>query len=368
MTGTHRFPLALLAALLAALVLAPANAFADEPVATTAAAPAKVEAPATPRTPMLWEVDTKPKIYLFGTIHVGDPRVLAHPPVVKKALEASQALYTEIDMDPKAMMALAPLMRLPAGQSLKTILPGELHGRMQSLFKTKGLSQAVLDAFDNLHVWAIYLQLQTLDVDPKTRGQALDQVLAADAKKAGKHTDALEQLNEQIDIFATLTTKEQVRMLEESVAAIEKARKDKVSPLAQLIELYLKGDADLLFRAMMKDMDKGDALSQKLMKRMLDDRNVRMVERMLRKTQAQPGKTAFVAVGTAHYPGKMGIIELLRRTGFRVRKLNSVADMAKPWPLVMPSTSSREAPRRKRIRIGPFCLPDPCSPPPCCPK
>ena len=72
---------------------------------------------------MLWEVDTKPKIYLFGTIHVGDPRVIAHPPVVQKALDASQALYTEIELTPKDIGAMVKRMRLPEGQSLKTLLP-----------------------------------------------------------------------------------------------------------------------------------------------------------------------------------------------------------------------------------------------------
>jgi len=374
--GTHRTILACLAFLLA---------FAGYPCVPSAwagdaakAAPApKTEAPKTeatkqgpveaaaPRIPMLWEVDTKPKIYLFGTIHLGDPRVLAHPPVVQRALDESQALYVEVEMNMQTMMSLVPLMRLPPGQSLKTLLPPKLHERMQALFKTKGLPQAVLDGMDGLHIWAIVLQLQTLDIDPKTAGQALDKVLYDAAKKAGKHVGALEVPKEQIDIFATLSQKEQIKLLEDSVTDVEKARKAKVKPMEALIDLYLQGDAEHLLSQMTKDMDKGDDLSKKLMKRMLDDRNVRMVRRLLTKVQAHPDKTTFLAVGTAHYPGPAGIIALLRKTGFRVRKLNAVADMKKRWPPLVPAaapaSSSRKAPGRARIRVGPFCLPAPCA-------
>ena len=45
------------------------------------------DAKAAPRRPILWVVDTEPRIYLFGTMHVGDPEVLAHPPVLAHALE-----------------------------------------------------------------------------------------------------------------------------------------------------------------------------------------------------------------------------------------------------------------------------------------
>ena len=68
----QRSMLALVALLGAFSFLSPS--YAEEEKAKT---PARKAAPATPRVPMLWEVDTKPKIYLFGTIHIADPRVLS---------------------------------------------------------------------------------------------------------------------------------------------------------------------------------------------------------------------------------------------------------------------------------------------------
>ena len=81
----HRFTRILATTLLlaVALPLGAPTALAEE-----AAAKDRVE-----RRPMLWVVGGKPRIYLFGTIHVNDPRVLAHPAAVRKALDDSGALY-----------------------------------------------------------------------------------------------------------------------------------------------------------------------------------------------------------------------------------------------------------------------------------
>jgi hypothetical protein len=101
------------------------------------------------------------------------------------------------------------------------------------------------------------------------------------------------------------------------------------------------------------------------MKRLIDDRNVGMVKSMLTIAQERPQETLFVAVGTGHYPGPKGILALLRKTGYRVRQLKTLADLEKPWPLAAPaaavSPGSRRAPRKRRtIRVGPFCIPLPC--------
>ncbi len=333
-----------------------------------------------PRRPMLWVVDMEPKLYLFGTMHVGDPKVLAHPPVVKHALKESGALYTEIDFNEQTTQEMAKRVRLPDGQSLDKIVPAELYARTEKLMEGKG---PPLKMFNRAKVWFVIFRLQMLDADPKTQGNALDLVLAKDAKEAGKNVGALETVTEQVDIFDNLSTDEQVRMLEETVARLEKARKEGVSPLESLKQVYLSGDEHALWKAMYSEFDPNDELSVRLMKQLLDDRNVRMVKRMLQRALAAPEHPHFVAVGAGHMPGEMGIVSLLRKTGFTVRRLNSMADVEKPKAkrkrvaattpaaATTPSSRARPAAARPRIvirRFGPFCWRECCCPPaPVCP-
>ena len=60
------------------------------------------------------------------------------------------------------------------------------------------------------------------------------------------------------------------------------------------------------------------ALRAKIDKRLLEDRNHRMVERMLPRFD-EGG--AFIAIGAAHLPGESGVLALLERRGYTVTRL-----------------------------------------------
>jgi len=58
-----------------------------------------------------------------------------------------------------------------------------------------------------------------------------------------------------------------------------------------------------------------DELSAHLREKLIDQRNVRMAQRM--EPFLKKGK-AFIAVGALHLPGKNGLLQLLREKGFVV--------------------------------------------------
>ena len=65
--------------------------------------------------PFLWRVEGPTPLYLFGTIHVPDDRVLTLPPSVVKAFTDSSAVYTEIPMDTATQMGVMGKVMLPDG-------------------------------------------------------------------------------------------------------------------------------------------------------------------------------------------------------------------------------------------------------------
>lgn len=360
----RRLASAALALVVTLLLVGSSTAWAD--------GPKKSAKKAGHRRPILWVVDSEPKIYLFGTMHIGDPRVLAHPPVLEHALKESGALYTEILFDGATPKKMGERMRLPDGQTLDKIIPKDLYDRTAKLFEGKG---PPLQLFNSMKVWVVFLRLQLLDAGEDTKkGIALDSELAKQAKEAGMDIGALETVDEQLDIFDGLTTEEQVKLLDQTVTQLAKAKEAGVKPIEALKAVYLEGDEDKLLAMMYSEYDPTDELAVKLMKKVLDDRNVNMVKRMLTKAFAAPEKTHFVAVGAGHMPGKNGIVALLRKTGFKVRRLNSMADIAKPKrkraatpAAASPSSrASRARPANARRccvrvrRIGPFCWRECC--------
>lgn len=348
------------------------------------------EKKAAKRVPLLWEVQTKPKIYLFGTIHVADERVTTHPPVVAKALAESQALYTELDFA-KMGADLKKHIMLPDGKTLADFAPKELIEKLDRLVARYEIPDAHAAQLKMFRPWLTAIQVPVLvNAHRKAKEAAaeaaekegkeakpanpaaqlpLDLQLYMGASKAGKLVGGLEKPEEQFSIFNELSMEKQIEMLSASLDELVKLDEPsdggdatpKVDPVEVLIRMYLAGDADGFYEVMQEAMGK-DPETREFMERLLDRRNIVMVRRMLEAAEKHPGKTMFVAVGAGHYPGPVGIVKLLRQTGYRVRRINDVAAMEKAWaPIRAPATSSRRRPRGG-VRVGPFCLPRPGCP------
>jgi uncharacterized protein YbaP (TraB family) len=351
-------------ALGAALLLAPlqAPAYAEE------------EAQQTKRVPLLWEVQTKPKIYLFGTIHLADVRVTTHPPVVAKALEESKALYTELDFATMGADLRKHIM-LPTGKTLADFASEEVIAKLERITTHFEIPAAQAAQFKLLRPWLTAVQVPVLvnaakkaketkaaaaeaakegaDEAPKPANPMaslpLDLQLYMGARGEGKTVGGLETPEEQFSIFNELTMEKQVEMLsaslDELMKLVEPAKGDDgvaepaVDPIEGLLQMYLRGDANAFYEMIQESMGK-DPETREFMARLLDRRNVVMVRRMLEAAERHPDKTIFIAVGAGHYPGPVGIVKLLRDTGFRVRRINDVAAMEKAWPVVSAPAAS----------------------------
>ncbi|MDA1193712.1 MAG: TraB/GumN family protein [Planctomycetota bacterium] len=380
---THRFSLRLALLALTAVFTLPfaQRAGADETPAS-----------ASERVPILWEVQNEPKIYLFGTIHVADPRVTSHPPAVQRALDESQALYTELDFS-KLGPELQQHIMLPDGKSLGDYASDEVVEALDRVLTRYEIPAIQAAQFKRFRPWLTSVQVPILVNTKRKADEAaaaaaendepapsapanpmaslpLDLQLYMGAMQQGKTVGGLEFAEEQFAIFNEITYEKQVEMLAESLAALEKLDEPQdenaaevVDPIEALIRTYIAGEADR-FYDMMKEQMGGNAEMTAFMEQLLDRRNETMVRRMIEAGNKHPDKTMFVAVGAAHYPGPVGVVKLLQDTGFRVRRIRSLADMDAPWPPLRtaPAASSRAAPGR--IRIGPFCFPRPG----CCPK
>src|SRR5215471_3003993 len=97
---------------------------------------ARGQAPAIQPTqnPLLWRIEGPVPSYLYGTIHIPDQRVLALPAVVKKAIAASDAVYTEIPFDSNSLQTAAGAGQLPESQDLRTIVGAEVFERFVRVF------------------------------------------------------------------------------------------------------------------------------------------------------------------------------------------------------------------------------------------
>ena len=113
--------------------------------------------------------------------------------------------------------------------------------------------------------------------------------------------------------------------LDEADKAVAEGRR----PLHELLAVYLGGDEQRLWDKMYEEYDPDDEREAELLKRLLDDRNVRMADRSAAKMLASPDKSFFFAYGTAHMPGKVGVVKLLQDKGFEVTRIGAPESVRK---------------------------------------
>src|ERR1700675_4439038 len=80
--------------------------------------------------PFLWRIEGPVPSYLYGTVHVPDPRVLELPEVVRRAFDASDVFNAEIPLDAATQAGLLGKVMLPAGQDLRKIAGEEVFARL----------------------------------------------------------------------------------------------------------------------------------------------------------------------------------------------------------------------------------------------
>jgi len=88
--------------------------------------------------------------------------------------------------------------------------------------------------------------------------------------------------------------------------------------LDNMVNYWTTGDTKKMEQLITQNMRKYPELND-LYKKLLDDRNEKMVEKII--SYLKTGKTYFIVVGAAHMVGKKGIVQLLKEKGLKVKQL-----------------------------------------------
>lgn len=257
---------------------------------------------------LLWKIERSGQApsYVFGTIHSEDPRVLSLPKPVQSAFGGAKTYVMEAIIDESVLLEMSRAMLFSDGRGLKEVVSASTYTKAVTALTDYGLPEV---ATQGMQPWALAMTLST--PKPKT-GLVLDLSLMQQATTQGKQTAGLETVDEQIGIFAKLPMGEQVIMLEDALQQLGNLEQ----VLASIHKAYLARDLAGLDRISEAQQALGNqALGQKLMRQLVDERNPRMVTRM--EPYLKSGQ-AFIAIGALHLPGKMGVLNLLAKRGYRV--------------------------------------------------
>jgi len=305
---------------LVAALLVPAIALA----AHKGPVPAVVVAKAPP-VPLLWKVsDANNSVYLLGSFHMlrADDYPLSKD--VDAALADSESVLFELPPDEMNSVELGRKIAQAAlrtdGTRLDSDLTPSLSAKLAAWAKQNDAALAGIqltpDTLQVMEPWYVS-QLITI-LEAKSRGfdsrLGLDNHLAASAKAANKATGGLETGMQQLAMFDGMDKTQQLQMLEEALAG------DDDRELEQLHREWRDGDADELAGNMVREMRRKYPA---MYARINTERNDAWVPRLEARLAAPGTDDTLVVVGAMHLLGKDGVVEKLRKKGYKVERICS---------------------------------------------
>ncbi len=277
------------------------------------ASSASAEPAASPA--FLWRFDGSAPRYLFGSIHVPDPRLAPIEARMRDLAASSDLVLTEIPMDPATQVRMSPLLMLPKGKTLKDVVPADVHARVERAFVSRGLPFGPLST---LKPWVIGAQVALID---RLLVMATREPLDAVIFNAAKAAEGLETPEEQVAGLDSLTRAEQTHLLASTLDLLDKYRKEGLDPVEQLLAPYVDGDALRLYAAVRESYDPSNPVDAKVVKRLFDDRNVRFAQRIDARLRREEGKSIVVAIGAGHLIGPGSVVELLGKKGWKLERV-----------------------------------------------
>lgn len=253
-------------------------------------------------------------IYLGGTCHVLRETDFPLPPEFDQAYKASQVVVFETDLgklqEPATQQRLLAKAMYSDGSSVDKHLSAKAYAELSAYAEANGIPLQVFGRFkpSMLMTTLMLMELMKLGVTQ----QGVDNVYYARVKTDKKAIEGLETVDQQIDYIVSMADGNEDAFVDYSIEEM-KTLKEQFELLA---DAWRKGDTGKLDELM-----DGELRSQQpqIYKKLIVDRNRNWLPVI--DTYQKTRQTRFVLVGVAHLVGPDGLIEALRKKGYKVVKL-----------------------------------------------
>jgi len=270
-------------------------------------------------SPLIWEARSPTNtVYLFGTVHVGARKLYPLSPTVERAYSASRVLALEADpTDQSAVLVATQRSTYAPPDGLARHISPELMRELKKALPAIGLPVEYAEMMrpELLAMTLAMMEVGRQGYDPSL---GLDIHLARRAKQDGKRIVELESMAGQLALLSSFSPELQEAMLRSAVEGI--ASGGLSADVRDLVSAWRTGDENRLWQLVNKELEElPPAQAQELREQLYNARNREMTEKIAAMlTGSEP---TFVAVGVGHLLGDAGIVELLRKKGYTVRRL-----------------------------------------------
>lgn len=262
---------------------------------------------------VLWQVSgnglQKPS-YLYGTFHLMCKDDIHFSNQMIEAIKRSDKLYMEMDMDdPNVMLSGMLYMNMKDGKKLEDLYSPKDFTRIKNYFNDS-LKMPILffQKAKPFFLSALFYP-KMMNCDSPT---GIEQEILVLAKDNKKEIEGLETMKFQASVFDSIPYEWQAKELLKSIDSFSVNKKE----FEKMVTVYKNQRLDSM-GIMLKSSELGGGKYDDIL---LNNRNHNWVNQL--KTIIKK-ESVFVAVGAGHLIGKQGLIELLRKEGYKVQPLEN---------------------------------------------
>lgn len=255
-------------------------------------------------TGLLWKAEAPGgKVsYLLGTMHTDDSRATEFSPTLLKAFSDSEVFMTE------TLPTRDRSVYFMQDKTLRDLLSED---ELEQVTKLADFHVMHTNVAMRMKPWLLAV---VFDLPRPKALYSMDELLLAKAEEQDKKVLGLEDTYEHFATLDSFSIDEQLVMLR---AVLKHSQADKERDFELLLKAYLSGDTAEI--AALDDKITSGMLPKdlwaKMRAKLIDERNVRMAERIVSGANES---RVFVAVGASHLPGEGGLLARLRNAGFKL--------------------------------------------------
>jgi len=253
-------------------------------------------------------------IYLGGTCHVLRETDFPLPPEFDQAYKASQIVVFETDLgklqEPATQQRLLARSMYSDGSTVDKHLSAKSYAELRAYVEANGIPLQKLGRFKPAMLMTTLTLLELMKLGVTQQG--VDNVYYARAKTDKKAVEGLETVDQQIDYLVSMADGNEDAFVDYSIEEM-KTLKEQFELLAGA---WRRGDAGKLDGLMDAELRQQQP---QMYKKLIVERNRNWVPVI--DAYQKTGQTRFILVGVAHLVGPDGLIEALRKKGYKVDKL-----------------------------------------------
>ena len=265
-------------------------------------------AQAQPKSSLLWEVTgngiAKPS-YLFGTFHLIYKEDFEITSTLKQKFNTTEKLFEEMKMDdPSIQMKMMAQMK--SDKSLKELYDSNNYKMLADSFQK--ITGMPLGFFNNYKPFLATTMLTQKMLSCKEIIQPETEFIKL-AKEKNIEIFGLETIEDEMKAIDKMPLDSQLHSIIKTVGNFDSVKQ----MMTSIVEVYKKRNPDELYKFM-----KLNGVDDAFETAMLEERNNNRLPTIITNIKKQ---ATFFAFGAGHLCGKNGIINLLRKKGYKVKPI-----------------------------------------------